>query len=93
MNVRVGGTMTKAEGKRRVRATTLATSDGQPVNPTGAGNAYSGALSALLGTGSDLIEAATIATGVGAAVCEFQNLPPWNWEVLQRIRDARDEVK
>ena len=83
----------KGEGKRRVRATTLATSDGQPVNPTGAGNAYSGALSALLGTGSDLIEAATIATGVGAAVCEFQNLPPWNWEILERIRDARDEVK
>jgi len=82
----------KAEGKR-VPAATLSTSDGQPVNPTGAGNAYSGALSALLGTGSDLIEAATIATGVGAAVCEHKNLPPWNWETLERIRDARDEVR
>ena len=78
---------------KRVPAATLATSDGQPVNPTGAGNAYSGALSALLGTGSNLLEAATIATGVGAAVCEFKNLPPWSWETLQRIRDARDEVR
>ena len=78
---------------KRVPAATLATSDGQPVNPTGAGNAYSGALSALLGTGSDLLEAATIATGVGAAVCEFKNLPPWTWETLQRIRDASDEVR
>ena len=77
---------------KQVRAATLTTSDGQPVNPTGAGNAYSGALSALLGTGSDLTEAATIATGVGAAVCEFQNLPPWTWDVLERIRDAKDEV-
>jgi hypothetical protein len=78
---------------KRVPAATLRTSDGNPVNPTGAGNAYSGALSALLGTGSDLLEAATIATGVGAAVCEFKNLPPWNWETLERIRDARDEVR
>ena len=78
---------------KQVRAATLTTSDGQPVNPTGAGNAYSGALSALLGTGSDLTEAATIATGVGAAVCEFQNLPPWRWEFLERIRDAREEVR
>ena len=78
---------------KRVPAATLATSDGQPVNPTGAGNAYSGALSALLGTGSDLLEAATIATGVGAAVCEFKNLPPYSWETLERIRDASDEVR
>lgn len=76
-----------------VPAATLVTSDGQPVNPTGAGNAYSGALSALLGTGSDLLEAATIATGVGAAVCEFKNLPNWSWETLERIRDASDEVR
>ena len=79
--------------RQRVPAATLATPDGQPVNPMGAGNAYSGALSALLGTGSDLLEAATIATGVGAAVCEFKNLPPWSWDTLERIRDASKEVR
>jgi len=74
-------------------ACTLETDDGEPVNPTGAGNAYSGALSALLGTGSSLLEAATIATGVGAAVCEYEQLPPWTWEVLDRIYSGSNEVK
>jgi hypothetical protein len=76
-----------------IPASTLETDDGEPVNPTGAGNAYSGALSALLGTGSSLVEAATIATGVGAAVCEYEQLPPWTWEVLDRIYSGSNEVK
>ena len=76
-----------------IPAATLVTEDTKPVNPTGAGNAYSGALSALLGTGSNLTEAATIATGVGAAVCEYEQLPPWTWEVLDRIYSGSKEVQ
>jgi len=32
------------------------------------------------------LEAACLATAIGAVVCEYDHLPPWNYEVLERIR-------
>lgn len=76
-----------------VPAASLVTPNGQPVNPTGAGNAYSAAITACLGTGASLFRAACIATAIGAVVCEHDHLPPWNAEVLKRIHLAADEVQ
>ena len=72
---------------------TLKTKDGKAVNPTGAGNAYAGAYAACRGTGSSMEEAACIANAVGAVVCEYDHLPPWTWEVLERIVEAACEVR
>mmetsp|Transcript_24549 Transcript_24549/g.52890 ORF Transcript_24549/g.52890 Transcript_24549/m.52890 type:complete len:422 (-) Transcript_24549:808-2073(-) len=72
---------------------TLNTLDGTPVNPTGAGNAYSGAYAACRATGSSAEEAASLANAVGAVVCEFENLPQWRWEVLERVAAAACEVR
>jgi hypothetical protein len=76
-----------------VPAASLITPDGMPINPSGAGNAYSGAYAACRGTGSTMIEAACLANAVGAVVCEYDNLPPWTWEVLDRIVEACREVR
>ena len=77
-----------------IPSATLNTPDGiTPLNPTGAGNAYSGAYFACRATGSSAIEAACIANAVGAAVCEYENLPPWTWGVLQRVAEAACEVR
>jgi hypothetical protein len=62
------------------------------VNPTGAGNAYSAAYSALRGLGCDLETCASIATGVGAVFCEYNHCPPYTYPVIERILQARDEV-
>jgi hypothetical protein len=41
-----------------------------------------------------LKEAACIATGVGAIVCEYEGLPlQWNWSILDRIYQASLEVE
>lgn len=72
---------------------TLGTPDGAPVNPTGAGNAYSGAYAACRATGSSALEAAILANAVGAAVCEYEHLPPWRWDVLERVAEAACEVR
>ena len=65
--------------KFNVPAATLQTTTNgeqqQPVNPTGAGNAYSAAMTALLGNNVPLRTAACISTGVGAIVCEYEGLP------------------
>ncbi|KAL7541523.1 hypothetical protein ACHAXR_013197 [Thalassiosira sp. AJA248-18] len=76
-----------------IPSATLDTPDGIPVNPTGAGNAYSGAYVACRASGSSAEEAASIANAVGAAVCEHEHLPPWTWEVLDRITEAACEVR
>jgi hypothetical protein len=81
------------EASAHVPAAKLTTLDGQPVNPTGAGNAYSAALTACLGKGSSLLEASCIATAIGATVCEYSHLPPWTWEILFRIRKGANEVR
>jgi len=87
-------------GAVAIPAATLATEDGKPVNPTGAGNAYSAAVTALVGNGVSLETAACIATGVGAVVCEHEGLPNADggdgkgWSaVLDRIREAALEVE
>lgn len=79
--------------RRQVPAATLLTPNKEPVNPTGAGNAYSAAYTALLGTGSLPLEAACLATAVGAVVCEYDQLPPWEWSVIERIRRGAEEVR
>ncbi|KAL9179893.1 hypothetical protein ACHAXT_007863 [Thalassiosira profunda] len=75
-----------------IPAAKLNTPDGAPINPTGAGNAYAGAYVACRSTGSTAEEAATLANAVGGAVCECENLPPWTWEVLERIAEAACEI-
>jgi hypothetical protein len=70
----------------------LTTADGKPVNPTGAGNAYSAALSTCRSKGLSLCESACIATAIGAVVCEYEHLPLWNWDVIDRIRKGALEV-
>ncbi len=77
----------------KMTAATLRTIDKTPVNPTGAGNAFSAAYVACRGSGSSAKEAASIATAVGAVVCEYEHLPPWSLEVLERIADAAVEVQ
>jgi sugar/nucleoside kinase (ribokinase family) len=75
---------------------TLMTSDGTPVNPTGAGNAYSGAMTALRSMKNGVIsleEAACIASAVGAVFCEYEHIPPWTPEVLARVRTAAEQVR
>eukprot|EP00984_Skeletonema_dohrnii_P026728 scaffold16119_cov67-Skeletonema_dohrnii-CCMP3373.AAC.1 len=64
----------------KMPAATLRTIDKAPVNPTGAGNAFSAAYVVCRGTGSSVKEAASIATAVGAVVCEYEHLPPWSLE-------------
>jgi sugar/nucleoside kinase (ribokinase family) len=74
----------------------LMTSDGTPINPTGAGNAYSGAMTALRSMKSGVLsleEAACIASAVGALFCEYEHIPPWTPEVLSRVRSAAEQVK
>ena len=76
----------------KMPAATLRTSDGAPVNPTGAGNAFSAAYVVCRGTGSSIKEAASIATAVGAVICEYDHLPPWSLEVIERLAEAACEV-
>ncbi len=71
----------------------LRTAGGIPVNPTGAGNAYSAAFVTCRAHGDTILDSAALATAVGAAVCEYDHLPPWTWEVLERIAEAACEVK
>jgi len=76
----------------KMPAATLRTIDKAPVNPTGAGNAFSAAYVVCRGTGSSMNEAASIATAVGAVVCEYEHLPMWSLEVVERIAEAACEV-
>lgn len=75
-----------------VPTATLETADGKPVNPTGAGNAYSAALSTCRSRGWSLEEAACLASAVGATFCEYEHLPPWTFDVLDRIQRGTLEV-
>ena len=77
----------------KMPAATLRTFDKAPVNPTGAGNAFSAAYVVCRGTGSSPKEAACIATAVGAVVCEYEHLPPLSLEVVERIAEAVCEVQ
>jgi hypothetical protein len=76
-----------------IPAATLHTPNGEPVNPTGAGNAYSAAFAACRAFGACSTEAACIASAIGAVVCEHEQLPPWSYEVLDRIREATMEIQ
>eukprot|EP00536_Pseudo-nitzschia_multiseries_P006340 jgi/Psemu1/15010/gm1.15010_g len=83
--------------KMTLPSASLATKDGEPVDPTGAGNAFSAAMTALLGNGVPFEKAACIATGVGAVVCEHEGLPTaienMTWlRILDRIHEAAMEV-
>jgi len=77
----------------QIPAAKLITPNAQPINPTGAGNAYAAAYAAARSLGHcSQYKAACIATGVGAVVCEYNHLPPWEWSVMERICDAAREV-
>jgi hypothetical protein len=76
-----------------IPSATLKTFDRKPINPTGAGNAYSGAYAACRGSGSSALEAACLANGIGAVFCEYEHMPPWSWDVLERIAEAAIEVR
>ena len=66
----------------------------QMVDPTGAGNAYAGALTAALAEGIDAGEAAAAATAVGAEFCEAAAWAPENVEqASKRVRLRRKQVK
>mmetsp|Transcript_31198 Transcript_31198/g.75049 ORF Transcript_31198/g.75049 Transcript_31198/m.75049 type:complete len:443 (-) Transcript_31198:6-1334(-) len=75
-----------------VPTASLETPNGKPINPTGAGNAYSAAISTCRSRGWSLEESACLATAIGATVCEYEHLPPWNWNVLDRIQRGTLEV-
>jgi hypothetical protein len=76
-----------------IPAATLHTRNGAPVNPTGAGNAYSAAFAACRAFGACSTEAACLASAIGAVVCEYEQLPPWSYQVLDRIREATMEIQ
>lgn len=76
-----------------IPSATLKTFDRKPINPTGAGNAYSGAYAACRGSGSSALEAACLANGIGAVFCEYEHMPPWSWNVLERVAEAAIEVR
>ena len=76
----------------QIPVASLQTPDGQAVNPTGAGNAYSAAVAVCRAHGWDLVSSACVASAVGAAVCEYDHLPPWTWKTLQRIRQGACEI-
>jgi hypothetical protein len=67
------------------------------INPTGAGNAYAAAyvasLSSTATSTSSTLEAACIATGVGAIVCEHSHLPLYSPSTLLRMQQAIQEVR
>lgn len=56
------------------------------VDPTGAGNAFSGGLAASLMEGVSLIEAACNATAAACAVLEVAGLPQYSEELAGRVR-------
>jgi hypothetical protein len=82
-----------ASGRSVIPAASLSTFDGNPVNPTGAGNAYAAALTVCRGLGVPAVDAACIASAVGAVVCEYDHLPPWTSAVVDRLRKATEEVR
>lgn len=86
------GSSTFSSTFTRIPAAKLITADSKPINPTGAGNAYSAALSTCRSKGLSLCESACIATAIGAVVCEYEHLPEWNWDVIDRIRTGTMEV-
>ena len=63
------------------------------INPTGAGNAYAAAFTALRGTGSSVRQAACIATAVGAVFCECHHCPTWTMATVERIVHASRQVE
>ena len=76
-----------------IHSATLETIDGKPINPTGAGNAYAGAYFACRASGSSAEEAACLANAVGAVMCEYEHMPPWTLDVLDRTAEAACEVR
>jgi hypothetical protein len=65
----------------------------QFVNPTGAGNAFAAAYTALRGSGTSRQQSAALATGVGAVFCEYEHCPPFTWQVIQRVLEASRQVQ
>jgi sugar/nucleoside kinase (ribokinase family) len=88
-----GSLVIERGGKRiRIPAATLATPDGEPINPTGAGNSYAAAFTTCRGSGASIVDSACIAGAVGAVFCEYEHMPPWSAPVLCRIREAANEI-
>ncbi len=76
-----------------IPSATLETVDGKPVNPTGAGNAYAAAYTTCRGNGLSPFQAASIASAIGAVMCEHHHIPPWNNDILSRIQRAVGDVQ
>lgn len=88
-----GSLLVNKEGeKTQIPAATLVTDNGEPINPTGAGNAFSAAFTICRGSGASIEDSACIATAIGGVFCEYKHMPPWNAAVLERIREAASEV-
>ena len=70
------------------------------VNPTGAGNAYAAAYTALRGSNHDdddddvdPVTSACIANSVGAIFCQYNHCPPYTWDVIERIVETSQELQ
>lgn len=85
-------TRSSGEGTQ-IPVASLKTVDGKPVNPTGAGNAYAAAFTTCLGCGASPLDAACIASAIGAVFCEYTHIPPWTYQVLTRIRQGAHEIR
>ena len=63
-------------------------------DPTGAGNAYAGALSAQLAAGAEVVDAVAAATAVGAAFCRAaEAVPARPEEVRTWVKEASEQVR
>ena len=62
------------------------------MNPTGAGNACSVALSTCMSKVLSIYESACIATAIGGAVCEHDHSSPLTWNFIERTRRGASEV-
>lgn len=63
-------------------------------DPTGAGNAYAGALCVQLASGSELVDAVAVATAVGGAFCRAAEAVPTSPEAVRTwIIEASAEVR
>ena len=81
--------------KSAIPAASLSTSDRKPINPTGAGNAYSAALAVYrgMGVGVEGVHATCIASAVSAVLCEYNHIPPLTRAVISRLQTATNEVQ
>mmetsp|Transcript_13655 Transcript_13655/g.20794 ORF Transcript_13655/g.20794 Transcript_13655/m.20794 type:complete len:373 (+) Transcript_13655:1-1119(+) len=81
------------DSSKTIPAATLDTYNGEPVNPTGAGNAYSGAIAALRSRGVPIEKSALFASAIGAIFCEHDHIPPWTADVIEKVRRVAADLE